>query len=843
MSNEKRKASPSKTPRGLIALQVVALAMTASGCALVATNSDVAKQQFVPTPWSKPDKAAGSQRDPLSEDRPAEERGTSFYQTPKMPEPARSSVGNPPPAPTRSDAKEEPIAAVALESMPLPQFVNAVYGVVLKRNVSMDPAVLQRTDLVSLRTGKAQTPSQLAAAAQAVLRSYGLAVNEFQGLVRVVPETNQSGYLPEIRRGRAQPEIPASLRPVFYYVELEHTMTAGVTTWLRNLFPNRLTVTEDAPRNAVMLSGQSDTVSAAMEAIQLLDQPMLRGRVSARLTPVFWSADELAKRLTDVLAAEGYAVAQQPGATTPILVLPVAPINSIIVFATNQTILNHTLRWARDLDQTPQGTSGGYINYYVRNTDASDLAKTLQEVMGGSSAVAATGGAGAASGVTVNKKVVVNSAANGLIIKATPSEYQQLYGLLQELDRPARSVLISATVAEVRLSDNEQFGFNWLLNEFTKHGVRVSGGVGLPAQPSTGTFRLNFANLAGNPQALLTALASSNRIRILSNPSLVALNGQAATIQVGQEVPILTSQISNANTGTTTGQGVLQTIQYRSTGMILKIKPVIHSGGRVDIEVSQEVSAAQVNETGVNSSPVISTRRIETKMSLTDGNTTLLGGLISENRSSGDAGLPYLKDIPFAGALFRTNANATVDRTELVVLLTPHVISDDFDAQAITSAFRSQFSWAMPALEKPARPAAPEASNEGGVTPGKTDVNAPAPAADEAKAAVSAKSPEPAPAKPAPGEKIGDKGAAAPRSKTYALPEKDGVDSVAPRSVAPIQQERREATVSAPTVTPPAAEIKDNSAARTQRPNPPGGKTVTDDSLRQELLETLKRGQ
>ena len=263
-----------------------------------------------------------------------------------------------------------------------------------------------------------------------------------------------------------------------------------------------------------------------------------------------------------------------------------------------------------------------------------------------------------------------------------------------------------------------------MVKQFESHGYLVNTGVtaapGGTASVKDGMFRVALSGLKGDPRALLTALASNNKIRILSNPSVMARNGEQATIQVGQEVPILTSQISNANTGTPTGgTGTLQTIQYRSTGVILKVKPVIHAGGRIEIEISQEVSAAQLNETGVNSSPVILTRKLDTKLSVSDGNTVLLGGLISEQSTKGHAGIPFLKDIPYIGAAFRTSMSESRERTELVILLTPYVVEDDFDARSITEAFRNQFSWAQP------MPTALKATEEKATTDGRTAIELP----------------------------------------------------------------------------------------------------------------------
>ncbi len=657
-----------------------------------------------------------------------EDRRTAFYQTPPPAAAEKNIAGNAPP-PTNLKKSGEKGVTLNLQSMPLPEFVNAVFGAVLKLNVSIDPQVAQRTDMVSLRSGAPMDADQIFAAAQAVLRSYGIAAQEFNGLVRVVPENSQSGYLPEIRRGRAMPDVPESLRPVFFLVELEHTQSTQAVTWLRTLFGNRVTATEDARRNMILLSGQSDAIRTALEAIQLLDQPQMRGRYSVRIAPVFWSAEEMARRLVDLLTAEGYAASTLSSSPSPVLVVPVAPINSVIVFAANQQILEHTLHWAQELDQTPPSRSGGYITYHVRNVDATDLAATLAQVMGESAAtsepaatpVPAASGAAAVPGAAATpassavrqnpgSRVVVNKAGNSIIIKTTPTEYQQWYGLLQELDRPARAALVMATIAEIRLNRNDTFGFNWMLQQFQLHGHNISTGTSLPVLPGTsveaGTFRIGMATLKGDPRALLSLLSTENRIKVLSNPSLMARNGETATIQVGTDVPILSSQITTpvGNAGGAANPpsvASLQTVQYRQTGVMLKVKPVIHAGGRIEIDVTQEVSLVQgaTSESGAqrqqNLTPPVLSRKIDTKVSVSDGNTIVLGGLIQDQTSEGKSGIPFLKDIPYLGALFRTSMGKAVDRTELIVLLTPYVIEDDFDANAITDTFRDQFSWAQ----------------------------------------------------------------------------------------------------------------------------------------------------
>jgi len=622
-----------------------------------------------------------------------------LFQTPPLPPLERNATSTR--APSTASAPEQE-SAVSLEQLPLPVFIETVYTTILKRNLSMDPAIAQRKELVSLKSGKALSGAALSETARAVLKSYGLTVTEFDGLVRVTPATSSTGYLPELIRGRSLPDVPASLRPVFFWVEMNSVAPGNVTTWLRTLFGQRINVQEDLNRQAVLLSGQTDDVAAALEAIEVLDQPMMRGRSSARVAPLFWSADELAKRLAEVLQAQGYTVGTNATAQAPIVLLPIGPLNSVIVFAADDTVLNHALRWATELDQPASGRgTAGYFTYPVRNMDAADLAKTLQDVM---NPAGATTNAGA-----VRSRVVVNAPTNTLIIQGNPTEYQQWFGLLQELDRPARTALISVTIAEVRLTNTEQMGFDWLLKQFTVGGFNVNLRNSTGMKADAANFVATIQSNSSSTNALLNALASTNKARILANPSVMARNGEQASIQVGQDVPIITQQQQGVGTtttvpGGTAQQNILQTIQYRNTGVILRVKPVIHAGGRIDVDVEQEVSTVLKTTVGVTSTPTIQNRKIATKLSVSDGTTVLLGGLMQEENKLDDSGVPWLKDIPLAGHLFK-NSTDTRDRTELVILITPYVISNEFEAQAITEAFRKQFRWdsngAAQGLRKP----------------------------------------------------------------------------------------------------------------------------------------------
>jgi len=664
---------------------------------------------------------------------------TSIQATPKPPAADKLSTLKPiQPAETKA---EEANITVAFDQMPLPNFVQAVYGLILKKNYSMDPLVAARKDLVTLRAAQLQTPGQIENAARLLLKTYGVAVTDLgAGNYRITPDNAQTGYAPEILRGRALPEVPLALRPIYQLVELEAVRSSEVVAWLTKIFGTKVSIIDDAAHNTLILSGQADDVTAVLEAIHVLDQPLMKGRHSQRINPVFWSAEELGKKLSEILAAEGYNATNSPSAQSPINLIPIQGINALIVFAADPGVMQHIIEWAKEFDKpnTSRGSGGGYFTYQARYTNAENLAHTMQSVLGEAQAApsvpnypAGTTVIGTPAAAAQHGRVIVNAATNTLIFQGSSENHTQLLNLLQELDKPAKAALIEVTVAEVTLDNTTQLGVEWAFNASGAKGATIVGGTrpGIPLGAAgvttgigvgTGGLTIARLNSAGDLRMLLNMLATSSKANVLSSPRILARNGETATIQVGSEIPTINQQQTNAATG---GTGVLQSVQYRKTGVILNVKPIIYAGDRIDLDVTQEVSDS--TRVGVAGSPIIDTRRVETHLSLKDGTPVLLGGLISQNNSRAETGVPLLKDIPGVGQLFRTNTDNN-RKTEMLVLITPYIVADDHDAQEITDAFRNRLGeWAKaktptglvikkapagPPHEQPDTPASPETS-------------------------------------------------------------------------------------------------------------------------------------
>jgi general secretion pathway protein D len=679
-----------------------ALPLAAAGLLLAAC----ADKPLIPAPLVAAPASAASAADPS-----AGGAGTLRSSTLPTPGAQRPATRPAPPSAVAGAPSAAGPATLNLEQVSLGTFAQIVYADLLKKNVNIAPEVLARRDVVTFRSGTTQSAAQIEAAATLLFKSYGIAVLDLDGLVRIVPDNASLGNMPEIWRGAALPDTPLPLRPIFHLVDLQAVRITDVVGWLRTMFGERVRAQEDLARNAILISGTPDNVRAALEAIRVLDQPVLAGGKSLSLNPVYLTADELARRLFEVLTAQGYSVqpltqAVGTGVRHPIMVLPVASLNAVYVFARGDEVVDHILALSRTLDRpNERGVGRNFFTYSVKHKAADTLADTLGQFLSGAAArpaAAAPSQQGAAAtpapSATGRTGVVVDRATNTLIFQANPDEYAQIVALLQTLDRPSKAALIEVTVAELSVDDKSQLGIEWAFTDGPELGGRGSGGTLGGLGLGTSGFNYRILNGAGGVRVALNALAAANKATILSSPRVLARNGESATIQVGQEVPIVTSQQSTNTTTTTGTPQVLQTIQYRNTGVILRVRPVIHSGDQIDLDVTQEVSAAQSTSTGVSASPTFSTRKVDTKLSLRNGATVMLGGLISEDASRGDSGIPFLKDIPGVGALFsnRTGGN---NRRELIVLITPYLVNDSHDAEELTEAFRKSLgSWAASPL-------------------------------------------------------------------------------------------------------------------------------------------------
>jgi general secretion pathway protein D len=298
-------------------------------------------------------------------------------------------------------------------------------------------------------------------------------------------------------------------------------------------------------------------------------------------------------------------------------------------------------------------------------------------------------------------RITADTVNNTLLIYADQENYRIIESTLQQVDQPQLQVAIDATIAEVTLNDDLTYGVQFYL---TSHnlGLRPDNGSALntqstaaPAAAAAGTVANAFINRAfpgfnfligseAQPSAILDALHTVTSLKVLSNPSLVVVNNQVATLQVGDSVPVSTGSA----TVLTTNNTVVNTIDYRNTGIILRVSPRINANGNVRLDIEQEISNVSA-ATAASLTPTVSERKVKSSISVATGQTVLLAGLISEQQNGDRNGIPLLDQIRGLGDAF-SHQDKKGTRTELIIFIRPQIIRDGADAHYVAEELRSK---------------------------------------------------------------------------------------------------------------------------------------------------------
>jgi general secretion pathway protein D len=525
------------------------------------------------------------------------------------------------------------------------------------------------------------------------------------------------------------------------------------------LVPNALSVA-DANHNLLVVSGDATQRRALRELVAQFDVDWLKGMSFALFVPQRTDARLIAPELEKLLNGPG---AQSAGL---VRLIAMERLNGILAITAQPQYLEDARRFMEVLDREGEGAERRVFVYRVQNGKASDLAKVLNAAFGNaSSGVAQTdtdatqltdhsaptgplstpppglgngqqgggyngfqpngagargafvgGGANASAGGAFGGQaggeggagagrttITADETNNAIVVFATPRDYALIQDALGKLDVPPLQVMIDASISEVTLNHNLQYGVEWAFQAGRLGGVLSSGTQTTTTNSTTGVTTvtnpgpqqsfpgLSFLYQGNNISATLNALSSVTDVTVLSAPKVMVLNNHTATIEVGDQVPISTgSAVSLQSTGST-----VNTIEYRDTGIILKVTPRVNSGGLVLLDIAQEVSDVASSTSAGITSPTISQRKIATSVAVQDGETVSLGGLIKNQVTKTRTSVPLLGNIPILGHLLGDSGGALV-RTELLVMLTPHVVRTPVDARAITAELKAKIQQAAP---------------------------------------------------------------------------------------------------------------------------------------------------
>ncbi len=327
--------------------------------------------------------------------------------------------------------------------------------------------------------------------------------------------------------------------------------------------------------------------------------------------------------------------------------------------------------------QTPSGPSSGGLGSLQRRTAFSSGFDNLN-----------TSGGNSNSPI----KIIADEENNALVVKATSDEYAEIEDAIKRLDIVPLQVLVEATIVEVSLTGDLSYGLEW----FFRNNNVFDGDDGI-ARLDTGTagisaltpgFSYSIIDSVGGVRAVLNALASDSKMKVISSPSLMVLDNHSASINIGDQVPVRTSE--STNTGTAGDDSIVtSTIQFVETGVTLEVAPRVSKGGNVVMDIFQSIRTAATTDTSTIDSPTINQRQVQTSVAVQSGETIVLGGLIQDDDGRSNSGIPGLRNLPVAGALFGTTAKNS-RRTELLVLITPTAVRDSVESKEATEELRGK---------------------------------------------------------------------------------------------------------------------------------------------------------
>ena len=513
-------------------------------------------------------------------------------------------------------------------------------------------------------------------------------------------------------------------------VPLRYISAAELMKILEPLKPSKGLMTVDERRNLLMVAGSQEELNNIRETVQLFDVDQLRGMSVGLFRLQSVEAGVVLKELETIFGdASGGPLAGM------MRFLPIERLNALLVITPQSKYLDDAQAWIERLDRAEGGQGSSMFVYYVQNGKAETMAEVLTQLFEGKAKPKTEGESGNGNGsmdtnapppltpaegeapaaepapaepvligpggegtsLAVGEvSIIADEENNALLIMATATDYDKVLKAIQKIDILPLQVLVEATIVEVTLEDELRYGLQWFFKNSIggMRGLAVLGAgrplLGPTDLTPTGSYTVIED---GEARVLLDLLARDSKLNVVSSPTLMVLDNRTASIRVGDQVPIRTSETTNTSGVVAEPEDpsalVTSTIQYRDTGVLLEVTPRVNAGGMITLEITQEVNDVSDTQTSGIDSPTINQRRIATNVAIQSGETLVLGGLIKEDEGRASEGLPYLRHIPVLGWLFGSQGKSK-SRTELVVMLTPTAVTKLDEAREVTREYRNK---------------------------------------------------------------------------------------------------------------------------------------------------------
>lgn len=585
---------------------------------------------------------------------------------------------------------------INVDGMPLSDFIIYAIGDTLKVTFVIDEAVKNMKTPVTLRMTQEMPAAGVLEIAIEILRHHDLVVEERAGALYIVKSKPAPRQPADIMVGRTASESPAQIVQI---VPLSYLRAGNIAPLITDLYKTNVQVKVYPNENALLFTGPAASIKDILDFIDTVDVPYLKEKSLFLFQLIYWQPDEFVKQMTIILEGLGFPVTKtrnEPG----VLFIPIKYLNSLLVVSPDEGTMKLVLQWKDRLD-TPEsaGTEEKVFTYSPKYSKASDLVDAIMKLYGVLPAktepkttqatkkpetLPTVGKVGTITGL----KIAADDKRNIVVIMTTPATYKAILSLLSDMDKPQRQVLIEAMVAELTLTEDLKYGLEWYINNRMYEGRYVLTTLGQLGLKTTTGVTYQFLSDTGRFQTVMNAFASEGRVNILSRPRLMVLDNEEATIQIGTDIPIVVGEVSSPDI---VAPSILRNIQYRSTGIILRVRPTINTEGLLTLNISQEVSEMGANPPGIDS-PSILIRKINTTVVAANGKSIVLGGLMSEKIDNGETKVPLLGDIPILGNLFKTTSRQKT-KVELIILLTPTILTSVDEAVNLTKELKQGLKW------------------------------------------------------------------------------------------------------------------------------------------------------
>lgn len=598
------------------------------------------------------------------------------------------SYDAPPPRRDRLTAgfSATPTLTVAAESIAPAPFVHYVFGELLGLNYVVDEDLLEKSGSLTLNIQEPISPKRLMQLTLQLLDDNDISVFYGEDTYFIKVGTSQVNTV--IGIGRRIEDVPNTTQEVMQIVPVTFGTRITTERTINQLLD--VQIIPDSEQNAFFLRGNRPSIIRALELINLLDTPANRGSHIGLIELTYIDAETLMDRLILLLSTEGIEAGTNDGRGGPlknVALIPLPRLGATAVFATSEVLVERVQYWAAILDKPAKGPSKRYFTFTPTNARASDIFQSMAGLLGqattasgenrnqtqsrnplnGQQLVSTQNAPNPNQSTSIaseNVNIVVDERSNSLILYCTGAEYQKIQPLLSKLDILPKQVLLDIMIAEVTLQGEFRLGVEWALRK---------NGVSYTTQGAFGAT--SFAGLAltlNEESGVLNAaaLASNSLVKIVSNPTLLVRDGVTASINVGSDIAV----IGDTTIDPIIGQRQTVATEYRKTGVDVSITPTINASDTIIMDVAQTISNTVPGSSGAAGNPDIFERALSTQVVAQSGQTIMLAGLISEDRSSNNQGIPLLKDVPILGELARGRSQTT-QKTELVMLITARVIS------------------------------------------------------------------------------------------------------------------------------------------------------------------------